>query len=450
MNTVTIFPSEALGPMKPMNAVNNGPMVARGDQSRGNLESYQALRIPYARVHDAAFCAAYGGEHTVDISAVFPDFDADPLDPASYDFDLTDMYMRQILSAGTKPYFRLGQKIEHQPKKYYIFPPKDFKKWAVVCEHVVRHLNEGWADGHRFGIEYWEIWNEPDLCADMSIPLSGKKTWTGTPEQFHDLYETTAKHLKACFPGLKIGGPACCGKWEWEKAFVEEMGRRKAPMDFFSWHVYAKEPKWIAWNARRIRELLDANGYAAAESHCNEWNYVRGWTGDFVYSVRSIIGIKGAAYQAAAMADCQNAPLDMLMYYDARPCAFNGIWDMYDYRPLKGWYALDAFRTLADLGTHVRTEIAEAGEGGELHAVAAKCRKNGRRRAALVARFVEDDAVTAAKPVALRLATGSFGKNPRVRLLDAKRDLEPVPADLRPDGTLVLRLPPLSAALVEW
>ncbi|MBQ3809600.1 MAG: hypothetical protein II839_02130, partial [Kiritimatiellae bacterium] len=275
MNTITIHPSEILGPVKPMNAVNNGPVVAGKDQTRGNLPTYKALEIPYARTHDAAFFNGYGGEHTVDISAVFPDFDADPLDPASYDFDLTDMYMEQILSAGTEPYFRLGQKIEHLPKKYYIFPPKDFKKWAVVCEHLIRHLNEGWAKGHHYGIKYWEIWNEPDLCDWMGLPVSEKKTWTGTAEQFYDLYETAAKHLKKCFPKLKIGGPACCGKWEWETAFVEEMGRRKVPMDFFSWHVYAKEPKWIAWNARRIRELLDANGYAKTESHCNEWNYVR-------------------------------------------------------------------------------------------------------------------------------------------------------------------------------
>ena len=444
MPDISIFPAEPIGPVKPLNAVNNGPVVAGKDQTRGNLLSYRALEIPFARTHDAAFYNGYGGEHTVDISAVFPDFDADPLDPASYDFDLTDMYMRQILSAGTEPYFRLGQKIEHLPKKYHIFPPKDFKKWAVVCEHLIRHLNEGWAGGHRFGIKYWEVWNEPDLCDDMSIPLPGKKTWTGTPEQFYDLFETAAKHLKTCFPDLKIGGPACCGKWEWEKAFVEELVRRLVPMDFFSWHVYAKEPKWIAWNARRIRELLDANGYAASESHCNEWNYVRGWTDDFVYSIKSIIGVKGAAYAAAAMADCQNAPIDMLMYYDARPTGFNGIWDMYAYEPLKGWFAFEAFRRLRELGTAVRVEGADPEE--EIYACAATAPDG--RLAVLVARFVEPDGVSESRDVTLRLATGGW-KNAKASLLDASHDLAAVPLGPCDGSALGLSLPPNSVVLVE-
>ncbi len=456
MNSILIDPSTSLGPIKPMNAVNNGPLVARKDQTRGNLLSFQALHIPFARVHDAAFCAAYGGEHTVDISAVFPRFEADPDDPASYDFTLTDRYMEAIRLGGAEPFYRLGSKIEHLPKKYGILPPPDFKKWAVVCEHIVRHLNEGWADGHHYGIRYWEIWNEPDLAWEPTVPLEDKKTWTGTPEQFFDLFKVSARHLKQCFPDLKIGGPAVCspiGNGDWTPRFLNAMANDpegRVPMDFFSWHTYCNEPKWIAHNAREVRKMLDAAGYTDTESHCNEWNYVRGWTDDWIYSIRSMIGIKGAAFQAAVMADCQNAPVDMLMYYDARPCAMNGIWNQYDLSPLKGWYALDAFRALADLGRLVRTQIDETDGGEELHAVAAKCRRNGRRRAALIARFVEDDAVTRPKAVALRLASGTWGAHPRVRILDAKRDLADIPADVRPDGTLRLRLPPLSAALVEW
>ena len=72
--------------------------------------------------------------------------------------------------AGTKPFYRLGQSIEHQTKKYGIYPPKDFKKWAKICEHIIRHYNEGWANGYRMGIEYWEIWNEADLDQPDCMP----------------------------------------------------------------------------------------------------------------------------------------------------------------------------------------------------------------------------------------------------------------------------------------
>ena len=35
--------------------------------------------------------------------------------------------------------------------------------------------------------------------------------WCGTDEEYYRLYDVTAKHLKGCFPHLKIGGYASCG-----------------------------------------------------------------------------------------------------------------------------------------------------------------------------------------------------------------------------------------------
>ena len=139
---VTVDAADEVGPIKIMNAVNNGPSKARADQSRGNFAEYRALRVPYARTHDSRNQATSGG-HTVDISAVFPDFDADENDPKNYDFVCTDHYLDAIRRAGTEVFFRLGQSIEHGPKKYGVLPPKDYMKWARVCEHVIRHYNEG-------------------------------------------------------------------------------------------------------------------------------------------------------------------------------------------------------------------------------------------------------------------------------------------------------------------
>ncbi len=141
--------SKNAGNFKPMNAVNNGPVHKRHatDQNRSNLADYKAARIPYARNRDASFCASCGGEHSVDITAIFPDFDADPYLESSYDFACTDEYILVTLDAGTETFYRLGQKIEHYIKKFGTIPPKDFNKWAVICEHVIRHYNEGWANG---------------------------------------------------------------------------------------------------------------------------------------------------------------------------------------------------------------------------------------------------------------------------------------------------------------
>ncbi len=132
---VTVDFSNVVGKIKPMHAVNNGPSKeVITDQVRSNFEAYKKARIPYARNHDAAFCSTYGGEHTVDISAIFPNFDADENDENSYDFFYTDAYVKNLLAAGTETYYRLGSKIEHGAKKYGTLVPKDFNKWARICE----------------------------------------------------------------------------------------------------------------------------------------------------------------------------------------------------------------------------------------------------------------------------------------------------------------------------
>ena len=96
MSTVKIDFSKINGKIKAMHAVNNGPVVAGKDQTRGNQEYYRAAKIPYARTHDASFESLYGGEHIVDINMIFTDFSKDPTDPASYDFALTDEYLQII------------------------------------------------------------------------------------------------------------------------------------------------------------------------------------------------------------------------------------------------------------------------------------------------------------------------------------------------------------------
>ena len=154
MENVKIDFAKTQGKIKPMNSVNNGPL---GDHDLKNTDFYAAARIPYARLHDSAF----EWRHTVDVHEIFPNFDADENDPASYDFTLTDVYLDSIEKVGTKIFYRLGTSIEHEIKRYGSIPPKDFHKWARICEHIIRHENEGWADGFHRGSEYWEERTRP-------------------------------------------------------------------------------------------------------------------------------------------------------------------------------------------------------------------------------------------------------------------------------------------------
>lgn len=433
MANITIDRSTVVGNVKPMHAVNNGPIKARSDQTRGNFELFRDAGIPYARNHDASFCASYGGEHTVDVHMIFPNFDADPTDPASYDFILTDEYLKTTLEAGTKVFYRLGSKIEHEKKKYGTIPPKDFNKWAVICEHIIRHFNEGFADGHNWNIEYWEIWNEPDLDSDDS---ANKRCWGGTAADYYELYKITARHLKSCFPNLKIGGPALAfntGSWTDNFLAALTADGKETPLDFFSWHIYADDPKWVREKAELVRKKLDDAGYTKTESILNEWNYVENWDTKFIASIKAIIGMRGAAFTSACMCDSQNGSIDMLMYYDARPCAFNGLFDFYTYEPLKGYYPFKMFNELYKLGNAVKTTSDD-----EHYHVASAI--NGDTCAAMITRFDTADGAVEEK-VHIDL-DGEY----EVYLLDSDHDCEqteeikfPAEISMKPESVIFIR-----------
>ena len=126
MKKLTFDLSKTFGTFKILNATNGGPWHKRHalDQARSNLLDYKAARIPYARNHDSGVCGVYGGPYSHDITNIFPNFDADPTNPESYDFACTDEAILVSLEAGTETFFRLGQTIEHQIKKHGTIPPK--------------------------------------------------------------------------------------------------------------------------------------------------------------------------------------------------------------------------------------------------------------------------------------------------------------------------------------
>ena len=73
------------------------------------IEEQKALGVPFMRLHDCG----WPNPDVVNIHAVFPDPDADPTLPESYDFRLTDEYIAAVRKTGAEAIYRLGESIEH-------------------------------------------------------------------------------------------------------------------------------------------------------------------------------------------------------------------------------------------------------------------------------------------------------------------------------------------------
>ena len=417
------------GPVKPVNGVGQPPMLGFGGDSL--FHYLTEAGVPFSRLHDTG--GAFGRNVYVDIPNLFRDFDADESDPANYDFVFTDDLMVKLDKAGVRPYFRLGVTIETAThvKPYRIFPPKDFAKWARICEHVMARYVEGWAGGPRVKVSHWEIWNEADLDAN----LKWNAMWQGTFEEYIRLYVTAAKHLKARFPNEKIGGFGSCGFYASavgntrERAVYHEkcideffaaVKREKAPLDFFSFHSddsVSNTMKHIV----AARERADRFGFGGIELSLNEWlpapNHDKLGTA------------QQAAEIAAELIGFQNSSLDSACIYDAR-CGigtYSPLFNPFTYKPHKAYWAFLAFNELRKSGR----AVAATSDDPEVWVAAAA----GDVRSVMIAN-------ASAAEKALRLDLGG-AKPSNCRIVDADRTWEeiPLPDRLPANSFIVIAVP---------
>ena len=364
--------TKSLGKIKPMHGVGQPPFEGINFSMCDYLA---AAHVPFSRLHDVG--GHYGGFIFVDIPNIFRDFSADETDPASYDFAFTDILINNLVSRGVEPFFRLGVTIENYRavRAYRIDPPADYEKWARICEHIILHYTEGWANGFTHSINYWEIWNEPD---NYETPEENQM-WTGSPEDYYRLYDVASKHLKAKFPHLKVGGYASCGFYaltgsdnsfgacsprfqffvDFFNGFMDYIVKNNCPLDFFSWHSYSSIEDNVRWSAY-VRQRLDEAGFTATEHTLNEWNCCP----DLCGSARH------AALTAGMMLALQKTSLDSAMFYDARlgTSIYGGLFHPMEKKPYPAYYGLLAFGNLYALGTETELSGLESG----VYAAAAK------------------------------------------------------------------------------
>jgi xylan 1,4-beta-xylosidase len=200
-----------------------------------------------------------------------------------YNFHYIDVLYDFLLSAGIKPFVELSfmptplKSGDHTVMwwKGNTSPPADWAEYERMISLLTKHFTE------RYGEEevktwYFEVWNEPNL----------KDFFSGTEEEYHKMYATAAKAIKAVHPAYRVGGPASAGS-PWVPGFIHYCQTNHVPVDFVSSHNYGVEGnldefgayqlfmgrnfQWITNDVAYIRQLIEESG-KPLELHYTEWN----------------------------------------------------------------------------------------------------------------------------------------------------------------------------------
>ena len=415
-NLIKVRTKAANGIIKPLNGGNLAPPLAGEKAGRYVRDTFPKMNIPLTRLHDAPLENA--GMRLVDVHLIFANEHADADDPRNYYFTQTDDYIRNCIECGTQVYYRLGPSIEHSINKYFIGKPADVKKWIDVCDHIIRHYTEGWANGFRFNIEYWEIWNEPNCTDPQGVP----RMWLGSLDEFNEFYVTVATELKKRFPHLKIGGPAHTRFKPLSVDFIKYCAKHHAPLDFYSYHTYGNTFEQFVSTPAQCRKVLDEAGYTETEIHLNEWHYLPGefrrlWAKktdpeykNYVYS--QMKSAEAAAFTNAVMIQWQDTPLDKSFLYTVSTTAW-GVYVTNTNVPTKLFYGMAAFGDLIRYPERFKTEA----NGKDIFALAGKDEDG--RRALLISCFKTG-------PRTLTIESDIEWKKPEVLLVDDQHELTPV------------------------
>src|SRR5579859_541033 len=183
--------------------------------------------------------------------------------------------------------------------------------WRELIDAFIRHIES------RYGKDevrtwYFEVWNEPNLSG----------FWENADQKaYFDLYDLTAKTIKALDPALRVGGPATAGA-AWVPEFLNHVKQSGVGVDFVTTHSYGvvggfldedgKEdtkldpsPDAIVGDVRRVRAQIAASSFPHLPLYFSEWS--TSYTPrDFVHDTY----ISGA-YVLAKLKACQGAAQGM-------------------------------------------------------------------------------------------------------------------------------------------
>jgi xylan 1,4-beta-xylosidase len=202
-----------------------------------------------------------------------------------YDWTGIDKLYDQLLALKIKPFVELGftpdaMKTSDQTifwwKGNSSHPQPG--KWTALVDAFVRHAIA------RYGADevrswFFEVWNEPNLDG----------FWEKADQAaYFDLYDRTARTIKAIDPALRVGGPATAGA-AWVPEFLAHVAANRVPVDFVSTHSYGVDggfldekgvsdtklspsPDAIIGDVRRVRQQIEASAFPGLPLYFTEWS----------------------------------------------------------------------------------------------------------------------------------------------------------------------------------
>jgi xylan 1,4-beta-xylosidase len=212
------------------------------EQMFGSGRAELAMRDSYRT--DLREVKGITGFHYVRFHAILHDelgvYDEDAKGDPVYNFSYVDQIYDGLLANGVKPFVEISfmpTKLALRPGDLHAFwykqvvsPPADYEKWDALMTAFTQHLID------RYGIDevaswYFEVWNEPNI-----------DFWTGRPAQqtYFELYDHTARALKAVNQRIRVGGPATA-QAAWVDAIIAHAAQEHVPLDFVSTHVYGND-----------------------------------------------------------------------------------------------------------------------------------------------------------------------------------------------------------------
>lgn len=212
--SIQVDPLQQVGEMKPFWSFfgYDEPNYTTSKHGRKLLTELKQLSptVVYVRAHN--LLTSKGNSVGPDLKWGYTDaYKEDKKGKPIYNWTVVDSIIDTYIERGMKPLMEIGfmpKDLSSKPEPYHhtwskggnlwtgwTYPPKDYNKWRELVYQWVKHSIE------RYGKEevitwLWEVWNEPDI-----------QYWSGTFEEYCQLYDYAADGLKRACPECTIGGP---------------------------------------------------------------------------------------------------------------------------------------------------------------------------------------------------------------------------------------------------